>query len=165
MHKGVSSSMEYNSMLINILFNKPGKTKFFILRGIKKGFLQFEGSKHPFTPTLGRLCNKHFLFLSCLECCLLVYPSEGLILPFYDQLHAEQICSLWPLLSFPLTKLVYIVYNTKQHNVYLSICLYLRISLTAEPFGFSLTGQLPIGSGKVYNYFLGGWDTPIPPKN
>ena len=33
--------------------------------------------------------------------------------------------------------------------VCLSVCLYRMISLTAEPIGFSLTGQLLIGPGKV----------------
>ena len=40
------------------------------------------------------------------------------------------------------------------------VCLYQRISLTAELIGFSLTGQLLIGTVKVFNYFLGGYHYP-----
>ena len=39
------------------------------------------------------------------------------------------------------------------------VCLYQRISLTAEPIGFSLTRSLLIGAEKVYNYFGGGFHT------
>ena len=35
----------------------------------------------------------------------------------------------------------------------MSVCLYRRISINAEPIGFSLTGQLFIAPGKIYNYF------------
>ena len=48
------------------------------------------------------------------------------------------------------------------------VCLYQRISLTTEPIWFSLTGQLFIGPGKVYNYSGGGYHHPpkkIAPKN
>ena len=58
-----------------------------------------------------------------------------------------------------------LVYNTKQNYVCLFVCLQQRITLTAGPIGFSFTGQLFIVPGKVCNYFLGGWDTPNPPKN
>ena len=37
------------------------------------------------------------------------------------------------------------------------VCLYWSISLAAEPIGFSLTGQVLIGPGKVYNYFEKSW--------
>ena len=67
------------------------------------------------------------------------------------------------------------IYNTNQYDVCLfvclSVCLFVclfvclqrRISLTAEPIGFSFTGQLLIGPWQVYNYFLVGWDTPNSP--
>ena len=41
----------------------------------------------------------------------------------------------------------------KYQDVCVFVCLYRRIWLTAEPIGFSLTGLLPIGPGKVYSYF------------
>ena len=56
-----------------------------------------------------------------------------------------------------LLRLDQVIYNTKQNDVCLSICLYQRISLTAEPIAFSLTGQLLICLRKVYNYFGGGY--------
>ena len=43
-------------------------------------------------------------------------------------------------------------------------CVFVPISLTAEPIGFSLTGQFLIGPGKVYNYFGGGYHHP-PKRN
>ena len=49
-------------------------------------------------------------------------------------------------------------------SVCLSVCLYRRISLTAEPIGFFLTGYILIGPGKVFNYFRGGYHNP-PKRN
>ena len=43
--------------------------------------------------------------------------------------------------------------------------LSLRISVTTEPIGFYSSGYIPIGPAVVLSYFLGGWDTPNPPKN
>ena len=37
------------------------------------------------------------------------------------------------------------------------------ISITTEPIWFSVTVKLPIGTGKVYNYPLGGNPQPPPP--
>ncbi len=37
------------------------------------------------------------------------------------------------------------------------VCVHQGISLTIEPIWFSFTWYLPIGSGKVYNYFWGGY--------
>ena len=48
--------------------------------------------------------------------------------------------------------------------VCLSVCVVVPKDL-AELIGFFLTGQLLIGPGKVYNYFLGGGDTPNHQKN
>ena len=42
---------------------------------------------------------------------------------------------------------------TGCESISLSVCLYGRISLTAEPIGFSLTGKILICPGKVFNYF------------
>ena len=47
----------------------------------------------------------------------------------------------------------------------LSVCLSLKISVTTEPIGFYSSGYIPIGPVVVLSYFLGGWDTPNPPKN
>ena len=67
-----------------------------------------------------------------------------------------------------------ILYNTTQYNVYLSVCLKLKISVTKEPIGLFSSGNIPTGPGIVLSYFIGGWDTPnptspkkrkIPPKN
>ena len=44
------------------------------------------------------------------------------------------------------------------------VCLYRRISLTAEPSWFSFTGKLLIGPGNVFNYFWGGYYHP-PKRN
>ena len=52
----------------------------------------------------------------------------------------------------------------RYNCISVSVCLYLRISLTAELIGFSLTGMLLIGPGKVYSYFGGGYDHP-PERN
>ena len=49
-------------------------------------------------------------------------------------------------------------------SVCLSVCLYRRISLTAEPIRFFFTGQLLKGPGKVYNYFMGQYHHP-PQRN
>ena len=45
------------------------------------------------------------------------------------------------------------LYKSKR----MSVCVYRRISLTAEPIWFSFTMQLLIGPVKVYNYFGGGY--------
>ena len=53
------------------------------------------------------------------------------------------------------------IFIIKQQDVCLSVCLSVPKDL-AEPIGFSLTGYLLIGPGKVYNYFGGGYH--YPPK-
>ena len=49
-------------------------------------------------------------------------------------------------------------------SVYVSVCLYQRISLTAEPIWFFFTMYLLIGPGNVYNYF-GGEYHHLPKRN
>ena len=46
----------------------------------------------------------------------------------------------------------------------MSVCLKLKILVTAEPNGLYLPGNKPTGSVVVLSYFLGGRDTP-PKKN
>ena len=41
----------------------------------------------------------------------------------------------------------------------------LKISVTTEPIGFYSSGYISIGPVVVLSYFIGGWDTPNPPKN
>ena len=48
-------------------------------------------------------------------------------------------------------------------SVRLSVRLNLKISVTTEPIGFYSSGNVPAGPVVVLGYFLGGWDTPIPP--
>jgi hypothetical protein len=50
-------------------------------------------------------------------------------------------------------------------SVRLSVRLKLKISVTAEPNGLYSSGNIPTGPVVVLRYFLGGWDTPNPPKN
>ena len=50
-------------------------------------------------------------------------------------------------------------------SVRLSVRLSLKISVTTEPIGFYSSGNIPTGPVVVLGYFLGGWDTPNPPKN
>ena len=50
-------------------------------------------------------------------------------------------------------------------SVPLSIRLSLKILVTTEPIGFYSSGNIPTGPVVVLGYFLGGWDTPNPPKN
>ena len=52
------------------------------------------------------------------------------------------------------------LYPYNKVTVCLFSCLFIRISLTAQPIGFSFTGYLLIGPGKVYNYFGGGYYHP-----
>ena len=47
----------------------------------------------------------------------------------------------------------------------MSVCPSLKISVTTEPIGFYSSGNIPTGPVVVLGYFLGGWDTPNPPKN
>ena len=49
-------------------------------------------------------------------------------------------------------------------SVRLSVRLKLKISVTAEPIGLYFSGIIPTGPVMVLGYFLGGWDTPNPPK-
>ncbi len=62
-------------------------------------------------------------------------------------------------------------FKTKQMNdvcpsVCLSVRLSLKISETTEPIGIYSSGNIPFGPVVVFiYYFLGGWDTPNPPKN
>ena len=50
----------------------------------------------------------------------------------------------------------------------MSVCLYVRpslkISVTTEPIGFYSSENIPTGTVVVLGYFLGGLDTPNPPK-
>ena len=46
-----------------------------------------------------------------------------------------------------------------------SVRLSLQISVTTEPIAFHSLGNVPTGPVAVLGYFLGGWDTPNPPKN
>ena len=50
-------------------------------------------------------------------------------------------------------------------SVCLSVCQSLKISVTTEPIIFYYSGNIPTGPVVVLGYFLGGWDTPNPPKN
>ncbi len=58
-------------------------------------------------------------------------------------------------LTFRSTCGIYEQLNNPYNKVTgcLSVCLYQRISLTAEPIQFYFTRQLLIGPGMVYNYF------------
>ena len=82
----------------------------------------------------------------------------------YDQMLIQYLSSnLWVANSrvFPLS------YPVLTHTFHIKVtgclfvCLYQRFSLTAEPIGFSLTGQLIIGTRKVNNYFGGGYHHPL----
>ena len=46
----------------------------------------------------------------------------------------------------------------------MSVRLKLEISITTEPIGFYSSGNIPAAPVVVIDYFLGGWDTPNPPK-
>ena len=50
-------------------------------------------------------------------------------------------------------------------SVCLSVCQSLKISVTTGPIIFYYSGNIPTGPVVVLGYFLGGWDTPNPPKN
>ena len=50
-------------------------------------------------------------------------------------------------------------------SVRLSVRLKLKISVTAEPIWLYFSGIIPTGPVVVLGYFLGGCDTPNPPKN
>ncbi len=45
-----------------------------------------------------------------------------------------------------------------------SICLSLKISVTTKLIGLYSSENIPTGPVVVLRYFLGGWDTPKPPK-
>ena len=49
-------------------------------------------------------------------------------------------------------------------SVCLSVCQSLKISVTTGPIIFYYSGNIPTGPVVVLGYFLGGWDTPNPPK-
>ena len=51
-------------------------------------------------------------------------------------------------------------------SIHLSVCPSVRPFLvTTEPIGFCSSGNIPIGPVVVVGYYIGGWDTPNPPKN
>ncbi len=43
--------------------------------------------------------------------------------------------------------------------------LKISVSVTTEPIGFYTSGNISTAPVVVLGYFLGGWDTPNPPKN
>ena len=49
-------------------------------------------------------------------------------------------------------------------SVRLSVYPSLKISVTNEPIEFYSSGNIPTGPVEVLGYFLGGWNTPNPPK-
>ncbi len=76
-----------------------------------------------------------------------------------------RVCSFYLLYWHQLYhKVNLLIYNTKQNDVCLSVCLKLKILVTTEPIGFYSSGYIPVGPAVVLSYFLGGWDTPSPPK-
>ena len=57
------------------------------------------------------------------------------------------------------------IYNVSSTmSVCPSVCLKLRILVTTEPIRLYFSGNIPTGLVMLLSYFLGGWDTPYPPK-
>ena len=56
------------------------------------------------------------------------------------------------------------IIQSRTMSVCPSVCLKLKISVTAESIWFYSSGNIPSGSVVVLGCFLMGWDTPLPRK-